>query len=130
MTTVILRRLRRHARLPVSSVTAAFAYALFATCLSSAEMTPEQQACCAAMAHDCGHMAPEVSCCAGEGQPDTALAAAKPTSSTLSFGALMPVIAAPTVVPATLPERSSRVDRSPLRSPNIPTYLFVSSLRL
>jgi hypothetical protein len=129
MTRVILRHLRQRARLPVSSVTAAFALALFATCLSSAEMTPEQQVCCAAMAHDCGHMAVEASCCAGDVQPDTALAAARPTFSTFSFGVLMPVIAAPTVL-ATPTGCSCSADRSPLRSPNVPTYLFVSSFRL
>jgi hypothetical protein len=110
-------------------VTAAFAFALFATCLSSAEMMPEQKACCAAMAHNCGQTAVETSCCAGEVQSDAGLVAARPTFSTFSLGILMPVIAAPTVL--AIPNGHSWItDRSPLRSTNVPTYLFVSSFRI
>lgn len=129
MITVTLRQLRRRARLTASSVTVAIAVALFATCVSAAEMTPEQKACCAAMAHDCGHMAIETSCCAGEVHTDTGLVAAKLTVSTSPAGTLIPTTATPTVL--AVPNGRFRIaDRSPLRSTNVPTYLFVSSFRI
>lgn len=126
---VVLRSLRRRTRLAASVLTVAMTLVLVATCLAAVEMTPEQKACCAAMAHDCGEMAFEKSCCIGEGPNDDGLVAVKAT-----FAAFPPAIVVAVLdMPATLFAPASRfaaTDRAPVKPPGIPTYLFVSSFRL
>lgn len=129
MTTVVLRSLRRRTRLTASAVTAVFGAMLFVTCVSAAQMTPAQKACCAAMQHDCGAMSVEASCCKGETDADHSLGAVKPTFATFAFATVTAIIDVPPT-PDTSTSRFARAEPSALRPPGIPTYLFVSSFRI
>lgn len=129
MTLVVLRSFRRRMRLAASAVTAALCVMLFVTCVSAAQMTPAQKACCAAMRHDCGEMARDASCCTGETQADRSLVAAKPTSVALPIALLMAVLDMPRA-PVASTRRVARAEPSALKPPGIPTYLFVSSFRI
>ena len=105
------------------------AVSLVATCFSAAEMTPEQQVCCASMQHACGDMAVETSCCTGEGQPDAGMVAATPASAT--FAAATPIAAiAALPVPAAPTGGAFLVDAAPVRPPGVPTYLLISAFRI
>ena len=126
---VVLRSLRRRTRLAASVLTVAITLLLFATCLSGVEMTPEQKACCAAMAHDCGEMAFEKSCCIGEGPNDDGLVAVKATFAAFPPAIVVAVLDMP-ATPFVATSRVARAEPSTLRPPGIPTYLFVSSFRL
>jgi len=92
-------------------------------------MTPEQKACCAAMAHDCGEMAFEKSCCIGEGPNDDGLVAVKATFAAFPPAIVVAVLDMP-ATPFVATRRVARTEPSTLRSPGIPTYLFVSSFRI
>lgn len=109
---------------------AAVVVMLFATCLSAAKMTPAQRACCEAMHHDCAEMAVQSSCCAGQTQEDPGLIeATKPTAGSPPVALLVAVFNVRLSSPT--PSSSwSRLDTSSPSPPGVPTYLFVSSLRL
>jgi hypothetical protein len=125
---VVLRSLRRRTRLTASAVTAVFGAMLVVTCVS-AQMTPEERACCAAMHHDCGAMALEASCCTGETDADHSLGAVKLTSATFALAIVTAILDLP-ATPATSTSRFARTEPSALKPPRVPTYLFVSSFRI
>jgi len=58
----VIRGSRRAASALIFALTVTF----LANCLYAAGATPEEQACCAAMDHDCSAMAQEHSCCTSE----------------------------------------------------------------
>ena len=129
MTGVILRSVRRRTKRPAQSLIAAMAVSLVATCLSAAEMTPEQQVCCASMQHACGNMAVETSCCTGERQPSAEMVAATTASATFAAATPIAVIAA-LPVPAAPTGGAFLVDAAPVRPPGVPTYLLISAFRI
>lgn len=96
-----------------------------ATCLSAAQQTPAERACCAAMAHACGDMTLESACCATEAASDYALVAASPLPPALPVPVLDESIGF--IAPAV---RLGVRDTSRARPPGVPTYLFVSSFRI
>ena len=105
------------------------AVSLVATCLSAAEMTPEQQVCCASMQHACGEMAIQASCCSGERQPSAGMVAV--TTASAAFAAATPIAAiAALPVPAAPTGGAFVVDAAPVRPPGVPTYLFLSAFRI
>lgn len=61
----------------VWALTVAFAVALSADCVASAEVTEAQRACCAAMGHDCAPSDQSADCCVSETHSDLQLATAK-----------------------------------------------------
>ena len=61
---IVLKWLRRRVRPVGWTLTVTLAAAVSASCLTGAEMTAEQMACCAAMGHDCGSRAQGADCCA------------------------------------------------------------------
>ena len=125
----VLRRFRRHARVTASAALAVMGVMLFVTCVSAADMTPEQKACCAAMHHDCGKTAVQASCCEGEIRQDRSLAATKPTIGLVPLVALVAILTTPPL-PIAYGQQAPLVDRSSSGPPGVPTYLFVSSFRI
>lgn len=100
--------------------------AAWAECVTEG-LTPEQQACCAAMGHDCGAAGVEMGCCPTDPQIPDRMQAAGPR----------PPVAAPVLLTgslALLPEPHLRVhaaaaaslDRDVLKLPDRPTYLLFS----
>ena len=96
-----------------------------ATCLSAAQQTPAERACCDAMAHECGDMTLESACCATQPDSDYAVVAI----TTLPAALPVAVLEATTGFMAPAPRPLMR-DASFARPPGVPTYLFVSSFRL
>jgi hypothetical protein len=104
---------------------------LVVTCSPAANMTPEQRACCAAMKHDCGRTAIERSCCPGEASRQHSVAPAKPAGSSVSAPAQVIVaILQPLPEPVAASHRGWFESRLSLEPPGIPTFLFVSALRI
>jgi hypothetical protein len=126
----MLRRIRRGARFAASIATMALVAGVFASCVSAAEMTSAQKACCAAMEHDCGEMAIEAGCCAPDSQSSRSLT---------PVGLLAPVLLPPppSTPPVELfvlsPPLSSAVAGSEAavpRPPGVSTYLLISTFRI
>lgn len=125
----MLRRLRHHARLTASAALVAMSLVVSATCVSAAQMTPEQHACCEAMRHDCGKAAVEMSCCGGKADQDQSLAAAKTTAAPAPSPVLVAILAT-VYEPPSLESRTWVAHTSSPSPPGVPTYLFVSSFRI
>jgi len=122
--------LRRQFRPIATAVMLAVAVVSSAQCLAGASMTAEQKACCAAMHGDCGEMAIASSCCTGEGQGDQSLVAMKPAAGFVPVAALLAILSAPAVSLPASPRPLLAAERSSAGPPGVPTYLFVSSLRI
>lgn len=108
----------------------AFAVLPSARCLATSLM-PEQEACCATMAHDCGKKAVTVSCCPGETRQIEGVVTPKVGVAFAPVVALVALLvaAAPAAVP-TSAQAASGPETSSTGPPGIPTYLFVSSFRI
>jgi len=107
----------------------AFAVALSANCVTGAEMTEAQKACCATMGSECGHRAQEEnSCCPTESQPVDQFTAAKgmtmPPPDAVA-GLLVVVLDAPRHSPV---DRGHHFDGFTSKPPGVPRYLLVSTL--
>lgn len=111
----------------VLGLVVALAGTSWAECLS-AELTPEQKACCLAMNHDCGAAGAEMGCCPTDPQ----------TQDHLQAAIVKPDVAAPVLLTgplALLPEPHVRLhaaaaksfDRETLKLPDRPTYLLLST---
>ena len=104
----------------------AVAGAVWAECLST-DLTPEQQACCAEMGHECGAVGVKMGCCPTEPQTQDRVQVA---SVTVDVVAPVP----PTSPLALLPEPYVRLhavaaasfDREALKLPDRPAYLLLS----
>jgi hypothetical protein len=114
------------------SFTAAIALAIgvvaSSTCLTVASQTPEQRACCAAMAHHCGEIAIKADCCDRGTQSRDSVAAS------LAAGALsapVPVLAAVLEMPpvATLGDFVTG-STALVKPPGTPTYVLDSVFRI
>jgi hypothetical protein len=125
MRTFLIRRTRPAAAALIMALTVTF----LANCVAAAGATAEQQACCAAMDHDCGPMAEEHGCCTAE------------TSKVQSGRVVKGLMLAPPspLLVAILVDAEPRllrsqwnptVDETTGRSPGVPTYILVSTFRL
>lgn len=113
-----------------STVVVAVVMMLSANCLGADVTTPAQKACCAAMAHDCGHMALTEACCTGQAQEHQGLAAA---SRAEIAAAAVPVLIAVLQQPEPLTpsgQTGAAVSETPVKPPGTSTYLLVSSFRI
>src|SRR2546421_7452454 len=125
----MVRRFRRSARLLGGALALALAVVSVATCLTAAEMTPAQKACCIEMKGDCGATAVERGCCPTDSPNPASILSSSPV---LQFAA--PAVVA--VVLATQPDlpavfATSRIVTSrPTERSSPPTYLLVSVFRI
>jgi hypothetical protein len=117
---------RRCRSLLVLGLVVAMATAAWAECVSG-DLTPEEQACCASMGHNCGAAGVEMACCPTEPQ----------ASDRVQVTSVKPEVLAPALLrgPVTfLPEPHVRIqpvaaasfDREALKLPERPTYLVLS----
>ena len=129
MAKVMLRAFR--AMRPVAgAIVVAVVVMLSANCLGADVMTPAQKACCAAMAHDCGHMALTEACCTGQAQEHQGMAAA---SRAEIAAVAVPVLIAVLQQPEPLTRNGQTValvSETPVKPPGTSTYLLVSSFRI
>lgn len=124
----MVRSIRRSTRFLPGALALALAVVPSATCLTAAEMTPVQKACCAAMNGDCGAMAVEKGCCPSD-SPNVASLLSSTSPSQLAPPALVPVS-----LPATQPDLPNLFrtlfDSGAAKSSSPPTYLLVSLFRI
>ena len=122
--------LRRQTRGLAAGLLVAISVALSAQCVTTAEMSLAEQACCALMGHDCGPMAGEHECCKSEA-PRIDQRSAEPRAT-------LPVPHAP-AIDLDLPPATSHLDSGAsvpvftglvVKPPGVPTYLLISTLRL
>lgn len=119
-----MRRLFRP--LLVFGLVLAVAGAAWAECVST-DLTPEQQACCAEMGHECGAVGVKMGCCPTEPQTQDRVQVAS-----VKVDVVAPV--PPTSPLALLPEPYVRLqavaaasfDRETLKLPDRPAYLLLS----
>ena len=103
--------------------------ALSATCVSAADMTPAQPACCAEMMHDCGAASVEQSCCPPDAVRVDAFTAVKVDG--VAFRVAMPAVVLPPLEPTACLRPAIRTARSIAATPpGPPTYLFISTFRI
>ena len=125
MRTLFIRRSRPAAAALIMALTLTFV----ANCVRVAGATAEQQACCAAMDHDCGPMAEEYVCCTAE----ISKAQPGPVGKGLMLAPPSPLLVAIVGDAEPRPLRSlwhRAVDETVGRSPGVPTYVLVSTFRL
>ena len=121
--------LRRIVRPLAGALVLAVALASSAECLTAAQMTPDQHACCAAMKGAC-EMAVGAPCCASDATDSTGFLAIKPTLAPTPVAVLVAVLSVPRVVAVPVGHADAAPDASALGPPGVPTYLFVSSFRI
>jgi len=97
-------------------------------CLTAAQKTPEQHACCLAMKGEC-EMAVSASCCATGETESHGLVAIKATP-TVPVAVLVAILTVPPVAASANSHVVSVSDASSAGPPGVPTYLFVSSYRI
>ena len=125
----MLRRLRTMRPVAAAMMFAVVAM-LSASCLAAENMTPAQKACCAAMNHDCGHMAITEGCCTGPAQDDTNVS---PANRVEVATPTLPVLVAVLDVPEPVSQAAgiaTPASTAPVKPPGTSTYLIVSSFRL
>jgi hypothetical protein len=120
----------RSVRFLAGALALALAVVPSATCLTAAEMTPVQKACCAAMNGDCGGMAVGKGCCPSDNPNVASLLSTTPLSQ----------LAAPTLLPVGLPATQPALphlirllhmlDSGAAKASSLPTYLLVSVFRI
>ena len=118
----------RHRPLLVLALIVAMATAASAECLSG-DLTPEQQACCAAMGHDCGAAAIEMGCCPTEPKTSDPVQAAA-VKAELAAPVLLsgPVAFVPEPHVRLQPAAAASFDRETLKLPDRPAYILLSTL--
>lgn len=123
-----MRKLIKRTRRPIVwALTLAFAVLLSADCATGKELTAEQKACCAAMNHDCGPMAKEQDCCSVESQKVEQFTTAKQVIPAKPIVTVVLTIPVPDLRLPLPSLHRTHPDRSPLRLPDVPTYLLVST---
>ena len=121
--TVTLRRFRP---LLVLGLVVGIAAASWAECVSG-ELTPEQEACCASMGHDCGPAGVEMGCCPAEPQTPELAQTASVKPEVLAPALLTsPVALLPEPHVRLQPVAAASFDRETLKLPERPTYLVLS----
>ena len=103
---------------------------LSASCLAAENMTPAQKACCAAMNHDCGHMAITEGCCTGPAQDDTNVSPANRVEAASQVPPVLVAVLDAMEPIATATGLAAFARTSPVKPPGTSTYLLVSSFRL
>lgn len=107
----------------------AFAVALSANCVTGAEMTDAQKACCVAMGHDCGAMAGGEDCCSHKSsRVSQGLIASKGVSLAAPDPLLVPFALLPAIPSSLIQHDLTQVAHAALRPRRTPTYLFLASL--
>ena len=126
----MFRGFRAMRRLVANAVVVAVVVMLSANCLGADVMTPAQKACCAAMAHDCGHMALTEVCCTGQAQEHQGIASASRAEvATTAVPVLLAVLEQPGPLTGN-GQTVSLVSETPVKPPGTSTYLLVSSFRI
>lgn len=123
-----MRKSMKRIRRPIVwALTVAFAVVLSADCATGKELTDAQKACCAAMNHDCGPMAKEQNCCSVGSQTVEQFTAAKHVSLAKPIAPVVLSTLVPDVRQPLPSLHRAHLDRVPLRLPDVPTYLLVST---
>jgi hypothetical protein len=118
--------LRRFRPLLVLGLVVAIATTAWAECVSG-DLTPEQQACCASMGHNCGAADVEMGCCPTEPQTQDRVQVASVKPEVLAPALLSgPVSVLPELHVRLQPVAAASFDREALKLPERPTYLVVS----
>ena len=120
---------RRMIRLVASAVMLAVAIAPSVECFASAQMTPAQHACCAAMKGECD-MAISASCCPTDTAESLGLISTKQTVDFNPISVLVAILSVPLIAESLEWRSVSPVETSSSGPPGVPTYLFVSSFRI
>lgn len=105
----------------------AFAVMLSSNCLTGAEMTEAQMACCVTMGSECGHHAQDMTCCSIESQRVEQSPAVKSITIPQPV-AVANELATFAEVPQWLVHRGHHFDGFTPKPPGVPTYLLVSTL--
>ena len=94
------------------------------------EMMQTEMACCAAMAHDCGRMAPAHECCTTDAPRTEQGSTVAKTAIDPPSVALIAVLTVPPVMEGVPTSTFAVASLASMKPPGIPTYLAVSSLRI
>lgn len=120
----------RHTRTIAVVLAVALTFAVSATCVVAAETTAAQQACRAAMSHDCGRMAQAQSCCHVESlwiEQGAVLAKFSPDPPSVVVAAVLPRISSDALIAR--PPSASRAGFAPAAR-GVPTYVLASAFRI
>jgi len=125
-----MRRVQgRSLRLVPMTLIAALVLASSVACYAG-EMMQTEMACCAAMAHDCGGMAPAHECCTTDApRTEQGSTVAKIAIDPPSV-ALIAVLTVPPAMETVSTSTFAVASLASIKPPGIPTYLAVSSLRI
>ena len=117
----------KRANRPITwALTVAFAVMLSANCVTGAEMTEAQMACCATMGSECGHRAQDDSCCSAESQRVDQLTVTKSITMPLPDAARH--LAVFVEIPQqSLVDRGHHFDGFTPKPPGVPRYLLLST---
>jgi hypothetical protein len=126
----MVRRGSRNGRWATWALALALALVPSATCLTAAEMTEAQKACCAAMNHDCDGMSVEQDCCVATAPNPLGVSASVSAGSHLAFPPLVVVNTIAEPEPERSDFESSVFDVGAPKYSSRPTYLIVSVFRL
>ena len=126
----MVRRRSRNGRWATWALALSLALVPSATCLTAAEMTEAQKACCAAMHHDCEGMSVEQDCCVASAPNPIGLSASTSPSAHLAFPPLVVVNTIAEPEPERSDVESSVFDVGAPKYSSRPTYLIVSVFRL
>ena len=122
--------LRRHMRRVTSGLILTLAVTVSAECVSAEDLTPAQMACCAAMNHDCGAMAPKQGCCS-TAAPRVDQGSASPRMSLAAPHAGVVQLALQVPASPSLTSRHAQLSRGfDPKPPGVPTYLLISTFRV
>ena len=122
--------LRRHVRSSGVALILTLAVMASVQCLLTADMTAAQQACCAAMGHNCGATATDKTCCSSGTPRVDALSAAKRVALSVPAAIVMHVAAVDITPPHAAAARAPRVDAFAAGPPGVPAYLLNSTFRI
>ena len=124
MRSFMRRMIRRVARVLLFAV----AIAPSVECFASAQMTPAQHVCCAAMKGECD-MAVSASCCPTDTTESLGVVSTKQIVDFNPVSMLVAVLSVP-LVAASVDHVVPAPEGSSSGPPGVPTYLFVSSFRI
>ena len=102
---------------------------LSATCVTAAEMTSAEMACCAAMEHDCGAAAKEQGCCSSTPQ-DNAGSIAKRVSIPAPHATVVQIMSTNVTFERPARAYATTIDDMAPSPPGTSTYLLISTFRI
>ena len=110
----------------VFGLVTAMAGGVWAECATE-ELTPEQQACCAARGHNCGAPSAEMGCCPDEPPPQDRLQAVAAKSDLIAPALVTgPLALTPEPHVRLAAAAAASFGRETLKLPDRPTHLFLS----